>query len=294
MDNFDLKIIRTLYECKNITNTAKLLFVSQPALTERIKRLELELNTKLIETCNKGVTFTNAGKYVAEYAKETLTFHSIFLERLANMNEDVSGTLRIGAPSIIARYYLPLLLQEFNQLYPHVTFDVSIANSSELLAALKQNELHFAFVREDFGWADGVKKLLTVNYLCAVSKTKFNFEYLPDMPRVDYQTDAYFRAFLDNWWNSTFKKKPTIVMQVSNLDLCKEMVFSGVGFSLLPSIVLADHPEIYQVPLCDEKGEKILRKTWILCKDAVLKRILPQTFFSFIDSRDFETFLRRY
>ena len=294
MEIFDFLIIKTLHDLKNITNTSKTLYLSQPGLTERIKKIEKELNTKLITSSNKGTTFTHSGDYVATYATELLTSYTLFCEELANMNQAVSGTLRIGAPSIIARFYIPLLIRKFNQLYPKVTFEIYIANSSDVLVAMKNNSLHFGFLREDFGWENGVKKLLTVNHLCAVSKTKFELKNLPDMPRIDYQTDTYFRAFLDNWWDKTFDEKPNIIMQVSNLDLCKEMVFSGVGYSFLPSIVLSDHPKVFQIPLCDEKGVKIQRMTWLVCKDSVFQRKLPKTFYDFMETNKFESFLRNY
>lgn len=278
MDMFDWKIIKTLYELRNITNTAKVLYISQPALTGRIKKIEKCLGVKLINSSNKGITFTHAGKYAAEYATGCLTSFELFMEKLSNMEVDVSGTLRIGSPSIIARYYIPLLIQKFKEMYPKVTFEVTIENSSEVLAHTKDGTFHFGFLREDFGWDDGVKKLLTINHLCAVSKTKFELNDLPYMSRIDYQTDSYFRNFLDNWWSGRFEEQPNIIMQVSNIDLCKEMVFSGVGYGLLPSIVLSDHPEVYQVPLCDSKGELIRRKTWIVGRNSALQRKLQPHF----------------
>ena len=294
MDMFDWKIIKFLYELKNITNTAKALYISQPALTGRIKRIEKNLGVKLVNSSNKGITFTPSGKYAAEYAAECLTNFELFKEKLSNMEIDVSGTLKIGAPSIIARFYIPLLIQKFKELYPKVTFEVTIENSSEVLAHTKDGTYHFGFLREDFGWDDGVKKLLTVNHLCAVSKIKFTLKDLPSMARIDYRTDSYFRTFLDNWWYKTFDVQPNVIMQVSNIDLCKEMVFSGVGYGLLPSIVLSDHPEVYQIPLCDENGELIHRKTWIVGKNSALQRKLPATFYNFIQTYHFGSFLRRY
>lgn len=294
MDYFDWQVVATLHELKNVTNSAKALYVSQPALTERVKKIESELGMKIITTSNKGVIFTHVGEFVAKYAQDSLVSFQLFRERLSNLEKDVSGVLRIGAPSIIARFYIPLLIKKFQAMYPKVKFSIEIEDSSKVLSHMKDGTFHFGFLREDFGWSDGVKELLTVNYLCAVSKIKFGIEDLPTMSRVDYQTDTYFRAFLDNWWNNTFDVKPNIVMMVSNLDLCKEMVFSGVGYGLLPSIVLSDHPEAYQIPLCDKNGEKILRRTWIVCKNSTLQRRLPQTFYNFMKTCNFDSFLRRY
>jgi len=294
MESFDYLALKTLYEHKNVTNAAKALYISQPALTERIKRIETFLDAKIVVTSNKGVSFTHIGEFVVQFANEMLTKEALLKDMIANMSSNVTGVLRIGAPSIIARFYIPNLVQKFSALYPQVTFDVTVADSSTILNMMKNDNLHFGFLREDFGWEDGKKKLLTENYLCAVSKVKFKLKDLPLMGRVDYETDKYFRNFLDKWWDDNFTEKPSILMQVSNIDLCKEMVFSGVGFGLLPSIALVDHPEIFQIPLKDKKGELIKRKTWIICKNDTMRIRLAKTFYDFVEACRFEDFLRRY
>ena len=58
MEERDWQIIKTLYEQKNITKTARVLYMSQPTLTARIKQIEESLGTKLLYRGNKGITFT--------------------------------------------------------------------------------------------------------------------------------------------------------------------------------------------------------------------------------------------
>lgn len=67
MDERDWQIISTLYKYKNITKTANTLFISQPALTARIKQIENELDVKLLQRSNKGVSFTSYGEYTAQF-----------------------------------------------------------------------------------------------------------------------------------------------------------------------------------------------------------------------------------
>ena len=63
MEERDWQIIKTLYEQKNITKTARVLYMSQPTLTARIKQIEESLGTKLLYRGNKGITFTETGLY---------------------------------------------------------------------------------------------------------------------------------------------------------------------------------------------------------------------------------------
>ena len=104
------EIIKTLYEQKNITKTARLGPRYQPTLTARIKQIEESLGTKLLYRGNKGITFTETGEYTVKFAEHILGEMQELRETITNMQEDVAGTLRIAAPSILARYFLPKLL----------------------------------------------------------------------------------------------------------------------------------------------------------------------------------------
>lgn len=294
MESFDYLALKMLYEHKNVTNAAKALYISQPALTERIKRIENHLNVKIVKSSNKGISFTHIGEHIVEFAHEMLTKEALLKNWIANMSSHVTGVLRIGAPSIIARFYMPNLVQKFSSIYSQVTFDITVADSSTILNMMKTDKLDIGFLREDFGCENAKKKLLTENHLCAVSKFKFKLKDLPLMGRIDYQTDTYFRNFLDQWWDDNYTKKPNILMQVSNIDLCKEMVFSGVGFGILPSIILVDHPEVFKIPLKDKDGNLIKRKTWMVCRNDIASCRLIKTFYDFVETCNFESFLRRY
>jgi len=134
MEERDWQIIKTLYEQKNITKTARVLYMSQPTLTARIKQIEESLGTKLLYRGNKGITFTETGEYTVKFAEHILGEMQELRETITNMQEDVAGTLRIAAPSILARYFLPKLLGRFQDMYPKTKFDVQIAQSSDVIS----------------------------------------------------------------------------------------------------------------------------------------------------------------
>jgi DNA-binding transcriptional LysR family regulator len=85
MNDRDLLILKYLYEFKNITKTANALFISQPALTIRIKHIEAELNTALICSNNKGIYLTPAGLEAASFAEGALTRFDEFKERILSV-----------------------------------------------------------------------------------------------------------------------------------------------------------------------------------------------------------------
>ena len=171
--------------------------MSQPTLTARIKQIEESLGTKLLYRGNKGITFTETGEYTVKFAEHILGEMQELRETITNMQEDVAGTLRIAAPSILARYFLPKLLGRFQDMYPKTKFDVQIAQSSDVISLASSLGIHFGFVRNDFDWREDERVLLTTNHVCAVAAQPFKLEDLPHMVRVDYDTDQYYQNLLD-------------------------------------------------------------------------------------------------
>ena len=110
------------------------------------------------------------------------------------------------------------------------------------------------------------------------------------MVRVDYDTDQYYQNLLDGWWHETFEDSPIIGTRVSNLDLCKEMVFNGLGYGILPSILIEEYPQLYSIPLV----HKLERKTWLIYKKELLDLRLPKVFLEFVIDSDFDSFQRNH
>ena len=294
MEERDWLILKTLHEYKNITKTAKKLYLSQPTLTARIKHIEEDLGTKLLYRGSKGISFTDTGEYSAKFADKILNEIRIFRENIDDMQNDMSGILRIAAPAIIVKYYFPKLLGEFKKLYPKVKFDVHVARSSDVEALVNSMEIHFGFIRNENDWPENERLKLSSNHVCAVSAKPFKLIDLPNMVQVDYDTDKYYKNMLDNWWKETFNDAPIVGTRVSNLDMCKEMVFNGLGYGILPSILIKEYPQLYSIPLMHKDGRILLRHTWLIYKKETVNLLLPQTFERFLKESDFDSFQRNY
>lgn len=292
MEERDWLILKVLYEQKNITKAAKKLYLSQPTLTARIKHIEEDLGTKLLYRGNKGITFTEIGEFSARFADKILKEIRIFRERVDDMQKDIAGILRIAAPAIIIKYYFPKLLGEFKKLYPKVKFDVRVARSSDVEVLVNSLEIHFGFIRNDNDWPDDERILLSRNHVCAVSAKPFKLVDLPGMVRVDYDTDKYYKNLLDDWWKETYHDAPIIGTRVSNLDMCKEMVVNGLGYGILPSILIKEYPQLYSIPLVHKDGKIVERRTWLIYKKETLDLALPKVFKEFLTEFDFDSFQR--
>ncbi|MDY3814077.1 MAG: LysR family transcriptional regulator [Candidatus Copromonas sp.] len=118
MDEKDYELLLDLNESKNITKTAQKLFMTQPAITKRIQKMEEELQCTLFLRSKKGILFTPAGEQILPYAAEILANSRKLKEQVLMSQNQICGTIRLGCSLNIAHYHLPPILKAYTDQYP--------------------------------------------------------------------------------------------------------------------------------------------------------------------------------
>lgn len=281
MDERDWLIIHTLYHEKNITNTGKALYISQPTLTKRLQQIETELGVKVVNRGVKGVQFTPEGEYLAKRAAELLDTFREIKEDVDNFNDYIAGTLRLGVSNFISKYKLPGWLTAFEKQYPDVEFQVETGYSKQINQLTYNQDIHIGFIRGDYNWP-GEQELLFEEELCIASIHPIDLEDLPNLPRIDYQTDSLYKHLTDNWWAERYAQPPLVRVTIDRGDTCKEMVLSGLGYAILPSLFLEDVPHVHQIPLQTKEGLPLTQKTWMIYYKDAEKLNVVRAFVDFI------------
>lgn len=283
MDQKDWHLIDELYKNKNMTKTAEKLFVSQPSLSYRLKRIEQELGVSLFFKTKKGIGFTSEGDYLAEQARDMIGSYHKMKDHLLNMQEQVSGTLRIGSSSNYAQYLLPKVLKAFSDQYPNVHFQVRTGWSTQVLEHLQTDSVHVGILRSDFTWP-GTKILLGEEQLALISKTKIELDQLPTNPYLSYRTDSSLTETIKDWWNDRFEDPPYTEMDLDRLETCKEMVKQGLGYAIAPLISISSKDNLYIEPLHFQDGAPVIRRTWLLANEGSSKLAVIDRFIAFIQT----------
>ena len=117
----DLKYLVALAEHGHFGNAANACFVSQPALSMQIKKLEEYLGVKLLERTNKSVLLTDDGIIIAERARQILNQVEEVREIAKSAKDPYSGELRIGVFPTLAPYLLPLIVPSLSKIYPKLS-----------------------------------------------------------------------------------------------------------------------------------------------------------------------------
>lgn len=270
MDDKDWIILKTISEEKNITKAAERLYISQPALSYRLKNLEKEFGAKIVLRNTTGIAFTPQGEHLLKYALEMLTQLAITKERVQNMKNKVQGTLRIGTSAIFAHYELPAILKGFLERYPDVDISLKTGLSSKINKMLQKEEFAVAILRGDYFWPEE-KHMLQEEHICLASSTFIKFDDLPYSPRINYGTDSSLRVMLEDWWRENFSFPSKITMEVDSMDTCRQMVRHGLGWAILPFIGLQKQDSLYTQELYWRDGTPVLRRTWMLYRNSSLE-----------------------
>lgn len=115
-----LQYLDTLLRYGNFTKAAQQLYISQPYLTQMIRRKEDELGVTLINRHSTHLKLTEAGKIYYEYLENINQEEANFQQKLAQYNNNDQITLKIGVLSAMGSFILPLVIPEFMRACPHV------------------------------------------------------------------------------------------------------------------------------------------------------------------------------
>lgn len=146
-----LNLYHIFYEaarCGNISAAAKTLYISQPAVSKAIQKLEENLSSPLLLRSSRGVRLTEAGELL--YRQLDTAFRAITAgEEQLRANEKLGiGSLSIGVSTTLCKYVLLPHLQEFIRENPHVKVSISCQSTFETIAGLSDGSLDIGLVGE--------------------------------------------------------------------------------------------------------------------------------------------------
>ncbi|MCG1009652.1 LysR family transcriptional regulator [Salinicoccus sp. ID82-1] len=281
MDDIDWLIISEVYKKKNVTKAARTLYISQPTITKKIRKLEERFNIIIYERKSKGIEFTPEGEYLAIRAGEISKEMDQVKKDVKSMSSETVGKLNIGVSNHIAKYKLPEVLSEFHKLYPMVEFNIFSGYGREVHQMMNTQNIHVGLIRADYEWG-GSKEKLGEDQVCLVYKHPISMEDLPELVNIDYQTGSTTNSMIESWWESNFDSPRNIGMHVDNLEGCKEMVMNGFGYGILPESIVTDQDQLYKSRLMLDDDTPLVASSWIYYTESLLENKIISEFVEFV------------
>lgn len=246
MNTTNLTTFITVMQTGSISAAAEKLFITQPAVSKRIKNLEDEFDVTLFDTVGRGIVPTQAANDLLPHAKQWLDNYDNFKINLKNAQQTVSGKLVIGTSHHIGLHHLPPVLKQFIQMYPAVQLEVNFVDSEEAHKAVLDGDVSMAFLtlppvydkRLTYHtlWSDPLY-FVTGALSPLASKNNVSLEELAHYPAILPAANT----FTSQITLAEFAKhnlKPYATMSTNPLESIRMLVSVGLGWSVLPKTLI--------------------------------------------------------
>lgn len=149
------RIFYTVANTGNISKAAKELYISQPAISKSIQKLEEGVGCKLFSRSSRGVVLTDEGKLLYDHVRTAFETLNIGEEKLRRSIELGVGHLKIGVSSTLCKYMLLPYLKEFIKQNPHISISITCQSTNDTLKLLEDNKIDIGLI----GRPDSLKNI---------------------------------------------------------------------------------------------------------------------------------------
>lgn len=268
--------VYAVYEEKSFSKAAQKLYITQPALSTAIKKVEKKIGSPIFDRSTSPIGLTPSGEVYIEAIEKLFSLEETTLNQLNNLNGLLAGRLVIGGTIFFTSFILPALLAEFSKRYPQIKMDLVEGTTTQLTERLMNEEVDIIIDNSElddknyekyyysteriilavpmgFEINDGLKKY---------RMTREDFEKqrtgncdIPVLPLPCLKNTPFI--FLKEE-NSIYKRgvkmcsrqsyTPNIVVKPDQVVTAFNMAGKGVGATFLPDALIENLP--YDVPLC--------------------------------------------
>ena len=252
-------------ERQKLGRAARELYITQPALTARIQRLEQELGVPLFLRTPTGMRLTDPGRALLPYATRALFALAEGRRVVAELARGGAGQLTVGAAPAVSTYVLPPVLKRFAQAHSNVRLTVRTGHSEEILGMVLGDEVEVGVVRSLRHPGIQTEPLYEERLvLVADERHRFATERRITVEQLsDEQLILFDRASSYHDLTAAFLRDagvvPRAVMELDNIEATKKMVLEGLGVALLPQSAVAAELEdggLRAIEIADAKPER--------------------------------------
>ena len=257
--NVDLELYKVFYvvaKHKHMTRASEELHISQPAISQSIKKLEEQLGGTLFLRSNKGMELTNEGAMFFDYVKGALELINNAENEFTSFKDLSKGEIKIGASTTLTKIVLMDSIKKFHKDYPNININITNDLTSTLINDLEKGKLDFVIFNEG-----NIKKKNIETKKISILRQGFlyNPDYFKDeindlkclehYPLILQKKESNSRKFLDNYTLSNgiiLNPKTEVVSQ----DLVLEFTNTGfgIGFSII-DLAKRNYPNLKELKI---------------------------------------------
>lgn len=251
MNLHHLELFHAVASRGNLSRAADDLFTSQPSVSKQLRLLEDSLGVKLLDRLPRGVALTDAGRILAEHAREIFAHRDRAVRDLDDLAGLGRGRLSIAASRTVGSYLLPTILSKYSALHPAIVLEVRVTNTQRSIEMVRQGGAEIALVEgpveadEVVGEVFGSDELVVVaapGHPLAGRKHPVRLERILSERLMAREAGSGTRDILDRELarrNLTWKPS----LEVESAEAIKRFVAAGLGIGVLSDLAVAHELE---------------------------------------------------
>jgi len=256
MRNLNLDQLRTLIEVVELgsfTDAAKRLHLTQPAISQQIRELEIRCGLQLVERVGKRAFATPAGSELIMHGRRIMAEAEHALAAVRHHKDGTAGRVRIGAGPTALAYLLPPVLRKLRDTYPDIEIIVTTGTTHSISEALLSNDIDMGFTALPVEAKDldavPVRTDPMVAILPATEPTIPAKVTPADVARrtliLEYQRVPH-RQLSRAWLHAGgVDVRPTL--EFDSIEAIKSAVSAGLGMSIVPGPAMSQGPPVNSV-----------------------------------------------
>lgn len=256
--NIDLELYRIFYivaKNKHMTRASEELHISQPAISQSIKKLEEQLGGTLFLRSNKGMELTKEGEMFFDYVKAALELFKNAENEFSSFQNLTKGEIKIGISTTLTKVCLLEAIEKFHNDYPNIDLILTNDLTSNLIFELERGKLDFVIYNEGSTNEKNIKKeVIRKLHQGFVYNEKYfkddinNFTDLMNYPLIMQKKESNSRKFIDTF----FKEKSLILkpkIETVSQDLVIELTNIGLGIGYTIIDLLKDNTALKELKI---------------------------------------------
>jgi DNA-binding transcriptional LysR family regulator len=288
MLDLQLQVFITVAEKKNFSRAAEALHMTQPAVSQYIRKLEDNIGVRLLERTNKYVRLNKAGEIVYHHAKEISSLYTRMQNHINDLSNEANGPLSLGASYTFGEYILPHVLAKMKETYPGIQPTLTISNTCEIARLVLSNQLDVGIVEGHFKEEqlfqieevakDDMVIIASANHPLSQRNNEIRKKELEEQTWILREVGSGTREAAEKVLEH-LNISPTSIMYFSSTQSIKEAVGAGLGISLLSQWAIQKELQIGDLKVVDVKDMPFTRKFSVITTTPFQSKVLQ----AFID-----------
>jgi DNA-binding transcriptional LysR family regulator len=232
------KIFYTVANVGNISKAAKELYISQPAISKSIQRLEENLGCKLFSRSSRGVILTDEGQLLYGHVKDAFETIDLGEDKLRRSIELGVGHLQIGVSATLCKYMLLPYLKEFIRQNPHISISITCRSTNDTLKLLDEDKIDIGLIGKpentkniNFYYLDNIEDIFVASpdYIENLKKRGIpKSAILESSTLMLLDKNNMTRQYIDDYLSDN-QINVADSIDISNMDLLIDFAKIGVG-----------------------------------------------------------------